>query len=348
MNYYPFGSLVPNRHGSSSSYRYGFNGMEKDDEIKGEGNSLNYTFRMHDPRIGRFFAVDPLFKDYPQLTPYQFASNTPICSDDLEGLEARKRIKNNTYFVTLKNVNFKFVFRKSTEYFTQAAARNNTPKKDFTINTQMFDYKSKWDYLNADTPQSTNDYTPQGLNVVDGVKKTGRSSENTFFFSQSSSGVWTTGFGDVPSDSKFGFGGGTPLVVDGLKFGETNIYKDDAPESVKKVGSVGSIDPKNWKYLKQKSNGVYSGQNDSDVGKTILGYNSKTKDWIIVSQQNGKSGYTLDQIRDYLYGKGFDNILGFDGSTSSTLVEDGKTRVAPDDRKDSTMPSGVNLSVPQN
>jgi RHS repeat-associated protein len=62
--------LVPNKHGTSCDYRFGFNGMQKDDELKGEGNSLNYTFRMHDPRVGRFFSVDPLFKDYPQLTPY--------------------------------------------------------------------------------------------------------------------------------------------------------------------------------------------------------------------------------------------------------------------------------------
>ncbi len=32
----------------------GFQGQEKDDEIKGEGNSLNYTYRMHDPRLGGF------------------------------------------------------------------------------------------------------------------------------------------------------------------------------------------------------------------------------------------------------------------------------------------------------
>ena len=32
--------LVPNRHGSSNSYRYGFQGQEKDDELKGEGNSF--------------------------------------------------------------------------------------------------------------------------------------------------------------------------------------------------------------------------------------------------------------------------------------------------------------------
>jgi hypothetical protein len=32
--------------------------------------------------------VDPLTKSYPELTPYQFASNTPIQAIDLDGLEA--------------------------------------------------------------------------------------------------------------------------------------------------------------------------------------------------------------------------------------------------------------------
>ena len=43
---------------------------------------------MHDPRIGRFFAVDPLAPKYPELTPYQFSSNRPIDCVELEGLEA--------------------------------------------------------------------------------------------------------------------------------------------------------------------------------------------------------------------------------------------------------------------
>ena len=79
--------LVPNRHGSSNSYRYGFQGQEKDNEIKGEGNSLNYTFRMHDPRVGRFFAVDPLTAKYPHNSPYAFSENRVIDGVELEGLE---------------------------------------------------------------------------------------------------------------------------------------------------------------------------------------------------------------------------------------------------------------------
>ncbi|TCN53834.1 RHS repeat-associated protein [Flavobacterium chryseum] len=79
--------LVPNRHADTEEYRYGFQGQEKDKELKGEGNSINYTFRMHDPRIGRFFAVDPLFKKYPHNSPYAFSENSVIAFIELEGLE---------------------------------------------------------------------------------------------------------------------------------------------------------------------------------------------------------------------------------------------------------------------
>ena len=79
--------LLPDRHGSSDKYRYGFQGQEKDDEIKGEGNSYAFTFRMHDPRVGRFFAVDPLTSQYPHYTPYSFSGNKVIAFTELEGLE---------------------------------------------------------------------------------------------------------------------------------------------------------------------------------------------------------------------------------------------------------------------
>lgn len=79
--------LLPNRHGSSNEYRYGFQGQEKDDEIKGEGNSLNFKFRMHDPRVGRFFASDPLMHRFPWYSPYQFSGNSPILFAEFEGLE---------------------------------------------------------------------------------------------------------------------------------------------------------------------------------------------------------------------------------------------------------------------
>lgn len=42
---------------------------------------------MHDPRLGRFFAVDPLSSDYPHYTPYSFSGNKVIANIELEGLE---------------------------------------------------------------------------------------------------------------------------------------------------------------------------------------------------------------------------------------------------------------------
>jgi RHS repeat-associated protein len=86
-DYYPFGQLVPNRHGSADSYRYGFNGMEKDDELKGEGNSLDFGARMLDPRVGRWFARDPKSAKYPHESPYVYVSNNPIVCIDPDGEE---------------------------------------------------------------------------------------------------------------------------------------------------------------------------------------------------------------------------------------------------------------------
>lgn len=91
-DYYPFGMLLPNRHGNSGDYRYGFQGQEMDNEIKGEGNSVNYKYRMHDPRVGRFFAVDPLATTYPWNSPYAFSENRVIDGIDLEGLEFYQKI----------------------------------------------------------------------------------------------------------------------------------------------------------------------------------------------------------------------------------------------------------------
>lgn len=79
--------LQPGRHANTGDYRYGFQGQEMDDEIKGEGNSLNYTFRMHDPRVGRFLSLDPLSSQYPHNSPFAFGENRVIDGIELEGAE---------------------------------------------------------------------------------------------------------------------------------------------------------------------------------------------------------------------------------------------------------------------
>jgi len=75
------------KYAATNGYRYGFNGKENDNEVKGEGNQQDYGFRIYDPRLGKFLSVDPLYKQYPWYTPYQFAGNKPIWATDLDGLE---------------------------------------------------------------------------------------------------------------------------------------------------------------------------------------------------------------------------------------------------------------------
>jgi len=84
-DYYPFGMQVPRRFDSLEDYRYGFQGQEKDDEIKGEGNSYDFGARLYDPRVGRWFAIDPLENEFPYVSPYAYALNNPIYIVDLDG-----------------------------------------------------------------------------------------------------------------------------------------------------------------------------------------------------------------------------------------------------------------------
>lgn len=59
--------------------------MEADSELKGEGNSYDFGSRMYDPRIGRWFAEDPMAYAQPSSSPYSFANNNPVVLIDPDG-----------------------------------------------------------------------------------------------------------------------------------------------------------------------------------------------------------------------------------------------------------------------
>lgn len=85
-DYYPFGSIMPGRNYSSGDYRYGFNSMEKDDEIKSiTGSSYDFGARMYDPRIGRWMSIDPQFHKQPGWSTYKSFLNNPIKYVDPDG-----------------------------------------------------------------------------------------------------------------------------------------------------------------------------------------------------------------------------------------------------------------------
>jgi hypothetical protein len=85
-DYYPFGSPQPGRNyvqTNAGVYRYGMNGMEKSDEIAGDGNSYTAEFWEYDPRLGRRWNVDMVVK--PWESSYNAFADNPINLSDPNG-----------------------------------------------------------------------------------------------------------------------------------------------------------------------------------------------------------------------------------------------------------------------
>ncbi len=85
------------RYSGPRVYRYGFNGKENDNEVKGNGNQRDYGMRIYDPRLAKFLSVDPLTKNYPWYSPYHFGGNAPIQAIDLDGGEPQGTHPNSSY-----------------------------------------------------------------------------------------------------------------------------------------------------------------------------------------------------------------------------------------------------------
>lgn len=68
---------------NGTAYRYGWGGHENDNEIKGDGNSITTHFRLNDPRVGRWFTMDPV--THFSQSPYVSMSNNPINRIDPNG-----------------------------------------------------------------------------------------------------------------------------------------------------------------------------------------------------------------------------------------------------------------------
>ncbi len=69
----------------SAKYRWGFNGMEKDDNLKGTGNSYDFGTRMYDPRIGRWKVIDKMHHLQPDQSTYKSFLNNPLFYKDEDG-----------------------------------------------------------------------------------------------------------------------------------------------------------------------------------------------------------------------------------------------------------------------
>ncbi|MDI1234398.1 MAG: hypothetical protein PSX81_08960 [bacterium] len=63
-------------------YRFGFGGIEKSMEL---GEYYDYDYRVYDARLGRFLSMDPDNVDFPSVSAYSFAINSPNIIIDKKG-----------------------------------------------------------------------------------------------------------------------------------------------------------------------------------------------------------------------------------------------------------------------
>ena len=76
---------------NAANIKIGYNGKLRTTEIG--ANNYDYGARIYNGDVGRFPATDPITYQYPELTPYQFASNNPIAGIDMDGLEFLSTVK---------------------------------------------------------------------------------------------------------------------------------------------------------------------------------------------------------------------------------------------------------------
>jgi len=150
-------------------YRYGFNGKENDNEVKGDGNQYDYGFRIYDPRLGRFLSTDPLAKKYPFYSPYQFAGNDVIRCIDLDGLEPTAPVngwKDKAYVEGGKSID---VYDKTTSTVYEAHGIIDPWTGTPFIVADDGQQQNKYFYLVDDKGAATNKlqfYVENGRNVL--------------------------------------------------------------------------------------------------------------------------------------------------------------------------------------
>jgi RHS repeat-associated protein len=88
-DYYAYGMSMPERITNAGAYRYGYNGMEREETWNAVvGDYYTTEFRMLDVRIGRWLSLDPLAAQFPWQSPFISMDGNPIGLNDPMGASA--------------------------------------------------------------------------------------------------------------------------------------------------------------------------------------------------------------------------------------------------------------------
>lgn len=276
----------------ANAYTFGFNGKEKDDEIKGVGNQIDYGMRGYDPRIGRPISVDALFRQYPMLSSYQFFSNNPIWFIDLDGNEGIVYTANkftNSDGETIIDVTTEYDANGKTEgvLWVMHDLDNRTvttkyiPDVDI-VSTRTFTniIKDKQQELSSSISKLDNRYYGEegfkqlGGDISDGAESLGKTSGQL-----KAGGVIAVGIGTVTAQPE--------IVAGGLKMYTTGSAIEKAANGIELVSNVMGGDGKKF-----ATNAVKMAV-ETGIGKTI---DKNVSDKSVKTFMDYLSGETIDAV----------------------------------------------------
>jgi RHS repeat-associated protein len=117
--------LKPGLNSNANTYRYGYNGKEMDNDVKGTGNSYDFGARIYDPRLGRWWSMDMYADITPAWTPYRFGYDNPIYWIDKDGnIEAPLKGTVVYHENSLVKVDNDFLVREKVNGKTQYVSRD--------------------------------------------------------------------------------------------------------------------------------------------------------------------------------------------------------------------------------
>jgi len=142
-DYYAFGLTMPGRSSNTGNPNdnYKFTGHELDDEAG--LNLYNANARMMDPMLGgRFLSIDPLAREFPNISPYAYGNNNPLRYTDPTGMAPMDWIKDleTDEYVWDNNVNSA---EDTPEGFAYVGKSLDDVAADFDASTPGYDFWSK-------------------------------------------------------------------------------------------------------------------------------------------------------------------------------------------------------------
>lgn len=249
-------------------------------------------------------------------------------------------------FMALDKIEPYLITRGDDDHFTESATETNTSgNTEYMVNTNMADYS----YASAMWgPMDKEDLTTEGR-VVENDRIVDGSSHSSTFYTSYDDGEFAFGQGNPPVNSDLAFGGAYyPFIINGLPYGAQNEYSKGVPSGAPQTGEPGS---KHKDYMTQRSSRAMGNLSEegTDTGIPVFGV-SKQHGFALLMVRNHNEGdegaLTIEEMRDLLIRLGVENAIGFDGSTSTTLVADSTVLEDPASVKDNTMPYGMGFRLP--